>query len=559
MPWMAVRSLAQSPAVVSFTHRGIVAEHCVRVGDECYVSLAFLDAVGWRHEAKGEEVNITVGGKSVQVGVRDIGGDRMIPLRFAMDKLGGDTSWDGSRLTALSNLTKVEIKSGEFLIETALPIHPKVFTLTDPKRIVVDLEGAKLTSETKVDLDGVARISQFKPSVVRVVLESGFDDQIGKRTFDPGSSFDFTVFATATNPDSKEQTAVDTVSTSKPDKNGPRVPLTQPQKIVYDPASDPDMAPPPVVHADKVLAIGPLLVDSESPKSTILTLKVVGKPVAPTIRRPDPDSVEVFVPGAEVAGGIDSSTLRSQAIQSVTARQESGGTTLALALARPMGVEVSQVDGDLRIQLIRPSVGDGRLAGKVVVVDPGHGGHDSGTQASGYREKDFTLAIGTILGQKLIDEGATVIMTRTTDVFVPLDDRPALANRNHADFFISVHINSNELDDTASGTITFYHSQDPICQLMADCIEREVVKVNGIGGMGTWSDTKVHHSGFAVLRGAKMPAVLIECGFLNTAKDRAKMLTDDFKIAVASGIVKGLKDYLGDADTQEQRRKVIRK
>ncbi|HTQ09141.1 MAG TPA: N-acetylmuramoyl-L-alanine amidase [Fimbriimonadaceae bacterium] len=240
-------------------------------------------------------------------------------------------------------------------------------------------------------------------------------------------------------------------------------------------------------------------------------------------------------------------------------RNEDTGVVLALKLARPMGVELSRIDNDLRIRLFKPAVGEGRLAGKVVVVDPGHGGHDSGTQAAGYREKDLTLAIGTLLSQKLADEGATVIMTRTTDVFVPLNDRPAIANRNRADFFISVHINSNEVDDSASGTITFYHHDDPICQLMADCIESEIVKVNGIGGMGTWSDTKVHHSGFAVLRGAKMPAVLIECGFLNSSKDRTRMLTDEFQNDVSSAIVKGLETYLGEAEGQRTQRRAIRK
>jgi N-acetylmuramoyl-L-alanine amidase len=81
---------------------------------------------------------------------------------------------------------------------------------------------------------------------------------------------------------------------------------------------------------------------------------------------------------------------------------------------------------------------------------------------------------------------------------------------------------------------------------MADCIQREIVKVSGLPSMGVWSDQRIYQTGFAVLRGATMPAVLIECGFLNTKKDRARMQTDEFQNGIATAVVKGLKAYLGD-------------
>ncbi len=562
MPWMAVTSVARAQALanVVFTHLGPIKEHCVRVADECFVPFAFLDAVGWGYVAKGDELVVTADEQHVTVGARDIAGISMVPLRHLMDKLGGDTAWQGNQLIALSQLAQVQVRDGGFSIRSRLAIRPRVFTMTDPNRVVVDLEGAKLMPNTKIDLEGAARISQFKPNVVRVVLETDFDDLIAKRKFAPGCNFDISVVGGSSGVGSNGDMRHDGPAggTAKSVQAGPRVPLTQPQKNVYDPASDPDMAPP-VTPSRGGATVGPLTVDSENPKSTTMILKIVGgKQVMPTVRRPEADTVEISLPGAS-ADGADFSSVKSSAILNVAARDEGGGVVLTLNLVRPMGMELSLMGADLRIQLFRPSTGDGSLAGKVVVVDPGHGGQDSGTQAAGYREKDLTLAIGKLLSQKLTDEGATVIMTRKTDVFIPLDDRPAIANRNGADFFISVHINSNELDNSASGTITFYHSHDPICRLMADCIEHEIVKVNGIGGMGTWSDTKVHHSGFAVLRGAKMPAVLIECGFLNTSKDRARMLTDDFQNDVSSAIVRGLKTYLIDADNQRAQGRIVRK
>ncbi|HWA81975.1 MAG TPA: N-acetylmuramoyl-L-alanine amidase, partial [Fimbriimonadaceae bacterium] len=329
---------------------------------------------------------------------------------------------------------------------------------------------------------------------------------------------------------------------------GPKVPLTAPQKIQYDPASDPDMTPPVVLASGSTPpVVGPLVVDSEGPKITGLTLKIVGGLAKmPTFRRPEANIIEIVLPGAKLADGVDFQMAKGPTIRNVDTRDDGGSLVIALTLARPMGIEFSMSGAGLQIQLLKPDVGNGHLAGKIVVVDAGHGGHDDGTQAAGINEKDLTLAIAKLLSTKLANEGATVIMTRKTDVFIPLSERPAIANRNGADFFVSVHINSNELDNSASGTITFFHAHDPICQLMADCIQREIIKTNGIGGMGVWSDQKIYRSGFAVLRGAKMPAVLVECGFLNTKKDRARMVTDDFQDGIASAIVKGLKAYLGD-------------
>jgi len=202
----------------------------------------------------------------------------------------------------------------------------------------------------------------------------------------------------------------------------------------------------------------------------------------------------------------------------------------------------------LTIGLIKPNVGNGHLAGKIVVVDAGHGGHDSGAKspAKDAFEKNLTLKIAKQLSNRLTAEGATVIMTRTTDTFIELKERAMIANRNGAHFFISCHINSNVVSNSTSGGMTFYHKKDPIGQLLADCIQREIAKVSGLKSMGTWSDQRIYQSGFAVLRHSTMPAVLIEFGFINHNFDRKRMVTADFQSDVAGAIVKGLKVYLGE-------------
>jgi N-acetylmuramoyl-L-alanine amidase len=198
-------------------------------------------------------------------------------------------------------------------------------------------------------------------------------------------------------------------------------------------------------------------------------------------------------------------------------------------------------------------VGDGQLAGKVIVVDAGHGGHDSGTKAltDGLEEKAITLPIAKMLAADLAAQGATVIMTRQTDVFIPLQERAAIANRNHADLFLCVHINSNGRNTSTSGSITFYHNADPISSTLADCIERQLPAAGGIPGIGTWSDTKIYGIGFSVLRNIKMPGVLMELGFMNNANDRPKLVNKDAQQAMAAAIVKGVKVYLGQPSDNE--------
>ncbi|HQU17741.1 MAG TPA: N-acetylmuramoyl-L-alanine amidase [Fimbriimonadaceae bacterium] len=188
-----------------------------------------------------------------------------------------------------------------------------------------------------------------------------------------------------------------------------------------------------------------------------------------------------------------------------------------------------------------------------MVVDAGHGGHDTGARSPDKKlnEKDLALAIANLTAKRLSEQGATVVLTRKGDQFIALKERSEIANRNCAHFFLSVHINSNQVANSSTGGITFYHQQDPVGMLLADCIQGEIAKVSGLPNLGTWSDRRIYETGFAVLRYAKMPAVLIEMGFINNSKDRARMSTADFKEKVAGAIVQGLRAYLGDGKQED--------
>ena len=195
-----------------------------------------------------------------------------------------------------------------------------------------------------------------------------------------------------------------------------------------------------------------------------------------------------------------------------------------------------------------PSFG-ASLAGKVIIVDPGHGGKDSGTVGlGGLQEKMLNLAIGLKLRDALEQNGATALMTRDTDVFIPLQDRPQLAISHNADLFISVHCDQIGPINSHSGTTVYFHAWNPIDRRLAADISADVAQSSGLPADGTKSDMMQYGgrfaTGYAVLRGSPMPAVLVECGYLNNASDLTRLTDPDTQRRIATGIVAGIRDFL---------------
>lgn len=222
---------------------------------------------------------------------------------------------------------------------------------------------------------------------------------------------------------------------------------------------------------------------------------------------------------------------------------------------------------------------------KRIVIDPGHGGHDTGTiSASGMREKDLVLDVGRRLKAYIKHNypEVEVIMTRDSDRFVALEERTAIANAKGADLFISIHANASA-SRVASGVETFFVSPDraPAEDLQAAAREnarlasektsdkpepmfarvtvgnrvaesRELARyiqaglVRGIGAQSprTAMNRGVKHAPFVVLLGAAMPSVLAEVSFLSNPKDDALLQTGPFRERVAASLFAGLNAYL---------------
>jgi N-acetylmuramoyl-L-alanine amidase len=216
-----------------------------------------------------------------------------------------------------------------------------------------------------------------------------------------------------------------------------------------------------------------------------------------------------------------------------------------------------------------------------IVIDPGHGGHDTGTVGpEGLREKDLVLDVSKRLGA-LIEErmNSEVIYTRSDDTFIPLEQRTDIANQAKADLFLSIHANSSPLR-SAAGVETYYlnfttskaaldlaarenaGSQKSIFELQ-DLLEKIALKdkvdesrefANRIqSALYSFSakndaharDRGVRKAPFVVLIGASMPSVLAEIGFISNAHDESIMKRAEYRQRLAESLYKGLASYAG--------------
>jgi N-acetylmuramoyl-L-alanine amidase len=179
----------------------------------------------------------------------------------------------------------------------------------------------------------------------------------------------------------------------------------------------------------------------------------------------------------------------------------------------------------------------------IVVLDPGHGGHDSGAADNGLREKDIVLDIALRVGNLLESRGATIEYTRNTDVFIQLSDRANIANDCNADYFVSLHANSAD-SSAASGFESFIYSGVNGGQTAAyqNVIHRRISAVFDAEGVVDRGQKKAD---FAVLRETNMAAVLIEYGFISSSKDSNLLKNNTFLDDLAKATADGIADVLG--------------
>ena len=230
--------------------------------------------------------------------------------------------------------------------------------------------------------------------------------------------------------------------------------------------------------------------------------------------------------------------------------------------------------------VVRPNPADRR---PIVMIDPGHGGRDPGTEsASGVEEKEIALQIAVRLRSALIARGVDARLTRSADAFIPLDERTRIANAAGADLFVSIHLNSSP-DTATTGIETYYLNNTTdratirlarmengvaggysapggpdLHYILIDLRQQykanesaslaRMIEAATVAGAAAETGIKVNELGarqgpFYVLVGALMPSVLVECGFLSNPSEALLLQSPAYQQAIADGIAQAVAHY----------------
>ena len=190
-----------------------------------------------------------------------------------------------------------------------------------------------------------------------------------------------------------------------------------------------------------------------------------------------------------------------------------------------------------------------------IVIDAGHGGKDFGAQSHGSsksQEKVLTLATGLFLNDALERMGYQTILTRGEDFFVPLKLRAEFANGNRAALFISVHYNAAS-NKEAEGVEVYYYPSETMqertaeSKVLAETVLRHLISDTSMKSRG------VKKGDFAVIRETKMPAILVEGGFLTNEKEANRLRDPQVQKTIAESIASGIHEYLHSASKRSKR------
>lgn len=424
--------------------------------------------------------------------------------------------------------------------------------LDNPERIYFDLTNARLASHLMgqsfdVD-DGVVkkvRVAQYKPGRARVVVETdnhatynaSIELNPPRLVIDVHSDENHPATATTTNSTRATTTAVK--DTSKPSSSD------SPAKTQLATSLNKESDQP----SNSAQSIGPKRVIVEAD---------------------DDDDTTTDIPDASNTKSVAKNSDSDPVAQSKPATRTRKVRTSSRSLREAQPTS----DGDR--SLIRTL---GLRIGKIV-IDPGHGGHDTGTIGPhGLYEKDLVLDVSKRLGKLLQSRlGAQVVFTRNDDTFIPLETRTSIANQEQADLFVSVHANSSH-DPDARGVETYYlnftsspealevaarenAASDKSIHELQDLVKTIALKEKIEESREFASDVQQSlHSGlavktsgmrdrgvkkapFVVLIGANMPSILAEISFLSNPGDERRLKTPDYRQRIAESLYRGISRYV---------------
>ncbi len=474
---------------------------------------------------------------------------------------GGLAQVTGIRHWSTPNYTRVAIDLGDDVTYEAARVP-------NPDRIYFDLHGTRLAQELvgksfAVTDDGFLkkiRAAQFSNDMTRVVLDVN----------------DVTEYSAFLLPN-PYRLIIDI-------HGGPPLQVAAKEQGATPQALNPDEVPAPRTAAISKTTPGRPVPNTVATKNASTTIDVAalseqpGKVEATSV--PTSRPIAATVPGAGsreegVGSREQSGSDAAVAAGSGGKRLKKGKAAAAVDPAVPARAAVPTADG--QTSLVRAL---GLKIGRIV-IDAGHGGHDSGTLGvDGLEEKDVVLDVALRLGKILHDRlGAEIIYTRSDDTFIPLETRTAIANKAQADLFLSIHANSSS-DASARGVETYYLNftsspdaletaarenavSDQSIHQLSDLVKKIAlqekidesrefasdVEASLYGGLQKGNaglkNRGVKKAPFVVLIGANMPSILAEISFVTNPKDADQLRQPEYRQRVAESLYKGVAKYAG--------------
>jgi N-acetylmuramoyl-L-alanine amidase len=435
-----------------------------------------------------------------------------------------------------------------------------------PDRIFFDLLNAQLDPlilAKSIDVDDrflkKIRISQFQPGRTRVVLEVNdvSDFQASLKTDPPRLVID--VRSTPTETAAPKQDAAPTAADDAAQASIARAAaIAALIDLCRDGDSDSETCPA-TDGEQPAKAKKTVVVSSGGVKKTIVDADDDDNPAARTVAKLDPPEKPARKTAPPVAptklGGKKSK--QPAPSDDVIAREAQPTASGDRSLTRALGLKIGKI-----------------------VIDPGHGGHDTGTIGPrGLQEKDLVLDVSRRLGKLLTTRlGSEVVYTRSDDTFIPLETRTAIANQEGADLFVSVHANSSR-DPDARGVETYYlnftsspdalevaarenavsektiHELQDLVKKIA--LKEKIEESQEFAGDVESSlhaglvaknpglrDRGVKKAPFIVLIGANMPSILAEISFVSNPGDERKLRTPDYRQRIAESLYRGIAKYV---------------
>ena len=462
--------------------------------------------------------------------------------------------------------------------------------IANPDRIFFDLRGTKLASTLvgkSFDVDDgflkKIRVAQFQPGRTRVVLE--VDNLSDYEAFLLPNPYRLIIDIHGKDIHGKDihgKDALGTMARARELKDADIA--TADVEALPKAGSQPELLKPAAANAKTALAVKKVIVEADDDDAT----DVAPAKVAKSDTKKPATPVEHLHATVTASRKAESATDSDGAALDEQVASDPPPAASASVRDKPLPrLDSSRKVADAEIHEARPTASGDRsliraLGLKIgrIVIDPGHGGHDTGTIGpDGLQEKDLVLEVGRRLGKLLETRlGAEVVYTRKDDTFIPLETRTAIANQQRADLFISIHANSSH-DAGARGVETYYLnftsspealevaarenavSEKSIYELQ-DLVKKIALKEKIEESREFAGDVQESlHSGlaakspairnrgvkkapFIVLIGANMPSILAEISFVSNPADEHRLETSEYRQRIAESLYRGIAKYV---------------